>query len=312
MLLFTFFLRDDLICQAVKLGVSMKRKRMYLQSISIASKLILEPITVNREETPSSLLIVRPQDSQSQPTNPANIHPPPPPPPPPRFSSQPSTSSILPQQPPSKKFRADSQTRTHQRRASNAASDVEVEKDVRAMDDEADKLRRLSRARTVIDPSILPSQGNVRFSETPGSSRKGTSSKAVDVVVPLPEEETPKIERNKQMRAGAMAAIVNGRNQEMTPHAHRRKSSVSGRGKRVSTSFEATGIISKSVCLCIGLSDEFLFWKRNHIIRSRRVVFTSILMLTFRTASVYVNCLSGALYARFLGTRLRKGRICRH
>lgn len=202
---------------------------------------------MNREETLNSL-----RPSLSQPTNTADTHPLP------RFSSQPSMSSILPQQPPSKKLRPDSQTRTHQRRPDTAASDVEVEKDVRAMDDEADKLRRLSRARTTIDSSLL--QGNVRFPETPGSSRKG-KSKAVDTLVPLTEQETPTIERNKQMRAGAMATIANGRNQEgaetgsTTPHGQRRKSSVSGRGKRVSTSFEASGIISK-ILVC---DDVFFF-----------------------------------------------------
>jgi len=74
------------------------------------------------------------------------------------------------------------------------------------------------------------------------------------MTAPLPEEDTPRIERNKQFRAGAMAAIVNGRGREpeektttTTPSrtGHRRKSSVSGRGKRVSSSFEATGIISE-------------------------------------------------------------------
>ena len=75
----------------------------------------------------------------------------------------------------------------------------------------------------------------------------------MDITTPLPEEDTPRIERNKQLRSGAMAAIVNGRGREpeerttTTPSrtGHRRKSSVSGRGKRVSSSFEATGIIGK-------------------------------------------------------------------
>ena len=57
------------------------------------------------------------------------------------------------------------------------------------------------------------------------------------MTAPLPEEDTPRIERNKQLRAGAMAAIVNGRGRDpeekttTTPSrtGHRRKSSVSGR-----------------------------------------------------------------------------------
>jgi len=119
------------------------------------------------------------------------------------------------------------------------------------------KLRRLSRARTTIGSSLL--QANVQFPETPGLSRKG-KSKAVDTLVPLTEQEMPTIQGNKLMRAGAMAIIANRRNQEgvesgsTTSHGQRRKSSVSGRGKRVSTSFEASGIISKTfICDYVSL-----------------------------------------------------------
>jgi kinetochore protein Mis13/DSN1 len=221
-------------------------------------------IIVNHEEAPNSLLIVRAQDSQPsqpQPSNHADSHPLPLP----RSSSQHPTNSSLPHRPASKRFKAGSQPpdrpkATSQTRAptdNNVVSDVEVEKDVRAMDDEADKLRRLSRARTIIDPSLLASQANVQFQsrpETSGSSRKG-KSKVVDITVPLPEEEIPTIQRNKQMRASAMAAITNGRSQELpetprtTPSRHRRKGSVSARGKRVSSSFEVTGNISKYFCV---------------------------------------------------------------
>jgi len=192
---------------------------------------------VNHEEAPNSLLVVRAQDSppsQSQPVD-----------------QLPSTNS----QRPSKKFKAGSQPPDRpkvasQTRHNNAGSDMEVEKDVRAMDDEADKLRRLSRARTIIDPSLLVSQSNMQFQsrpETSGSSRKG-KSKVVDMIVPLAEEETPRIQRNKQMRANAMAAISSLEIPETpskTPRGHRRKGSVSGRGKRVSSSFEVTGNISE-------------------------------------------------------------------
>jgi len=177
---------------------------------------------VNHEEAPNSLLVVRAQDFQ-----PSRSQPPP---------------------------KVASQTRHN-----NAGSDMEVEKDVRAMDDEADKLRRLSRARTIIDPALLVSQSNMQFQgrpETSGSSRKG-KSKVVDIIVPLPEEETPRIQRNKQMRADAMAAISSLEIPETPiskPRGHRRKGSVSGRGKRVSSSFEVTGNISEYFIL------RFLFW----------------------------------------------------
>jgi len=96
-------------------------------------------------------------------------------------------------------------------------------------------------------------------SQTPGSghrieTEKGTKKgKGRIVDMPLPEEETPRIKRNKQLRSGAMAAIVNGRGREPegktmstpTRTGHRRKSSVSRRGKRVSSSFDDMGIISE-------------------------------------------------------------------
>ncbi len=216
--------------------------------------------SVNHEENPNGLLIVRASDSQPshfQPTqtNHSDIHPPP-------FSSQPSSSTHMDfSQPPSKKFRTDSQPLARIRDVSRSknstrdratdGSDVEVEKDVKAMDDEADRLRRLSRAHSTVDPSLLPSQASMQFpsrSEPPGTTRKG-KRKAFDASTPLPEQETPGIERNKQLTANAMATIVNGRRRDtdmtMPTAAHRRRSSVSGRGKRVSSSFEATGIISE-------------------------------------------------------------------
>jgi len=234
---------------------------------------------VNHEEAPNSLLIVRPQPpsrsqsqegdsyplhSHSQPAHPEihNKNPP-------RLLSQPPATSTS--QPPTKKFKANAHLHTTTGSQSKVGGGVgnpsdtehQLDSDVRAMDDEADRLRRVSRAR-MLAPSLIPSTStsNVNTSpqfpaQTPGpghgrtrKSRGGT----VDMTAPLPEEDTPRIERNKQLRAGAMAAIVNGRGREpeattttATPSrtGHRRKSSVSGRGKRVSSSFEATGIISE-------------------------------------------------------------------
>jgi len=228
---------------------------MYCNNVFFAYLFIMHALMiVNHEESSNGLLIVRAQDpmpSQSQ----TAAQP---------RSLKPSSNS---HQPPSKKFKADtqnplplkpsSQTRGHQRVTEHIGSDVEVEKDVRAMDDEADKLRRLSRARTTIDPSILQSKAKIitssRF-ETPQTGRKGKRpNTAVDIVTPLPDHDTPKIQRNKQMRSNVMGANANGRHQTVpetetpttTPGGSRRKSSVSGRGKRVSSSFELSGIISK-------------------------------------------------------------------
>ena len=95
-------------------------------------------------------------------------------------------------------------------------NDSEAEQDVRAMEDEADHLRRNSRAHTTM-----------------------VGMGMTDVSIPLPENETPQLKRNKELRQGAMAAIVNGQNDTR----HHRKSSVNVRGKRISSSFEATGVL---------------------------------------------------------------------
>ena len=226
---------------------------------------------MNNDEGPGSLLIVRAQDhppSHSQPTNTSYADPLPP-----RFSSQPvSTNTAGPSKPPTKKFKADSQLSTRPRGASqskaserdrvaygNNSDDAEVEKDVRAMEDEVDHLRRQSRAHTTIDSTILAAETSLQFparTEPPGTSRKG-KSRVVDITTPMPEHDTPRAERNKQLRSGAMAAIVNGRGRSPDPtpgQGHRRKSSVSGRGKRISSSFEATGIISESPSTLLGFS----------------------------------------------------------
>ncbi|KDR68567.1 hypothetical protein GALMADRAFT_146221 [Galerina marginata CBS 339.88] len=231
-----------------KLGASSKRK-------------------LNQEDAGGGLLIVRAAESQptqSQPTLSTHDDLLPP-----RFASQPTQSGVAgPSNPPSKKFRADSETlarprgnpksksATRDRVAySSAYDDSEVEKDVRAMEDEADHLRRHSRAHTTIDMSLLAAEATVQFpsrAEPSNTSRSKGKTKVIDTTAAIPESETPQIERNKQLRAGAMAAIT-GNSRPQTSEAnghdrgqgHRRKSSVGGRGKRISTSFETTGIITQ-------------------------------------------------------------------
>ena len=207
-------------------------------------------------------MIVRAPDSQisqSQPTTSNHVgsslpHP----------ASQPlpSSSTAFPK-PTAKKFKADSQTQPRPRAKSKAATrdrvaysttydDSEVEKDVRAMEDEADHLRRNSRAHTTIDSSLLARESGVHFLAHPepfNTSRSKGKARFIDTSAKVPESETPQIERNKQLRQEAMDAYnnslrtpqPNGKNQ-----THRRKSSV-GRGKRTSTSFQATGIISEFI-----------------------------------------------------------------
>ncbi|KAF9459958.1 Mis12-Mtw1 protein family-domain-containing protein [Collybia nuda] len=210
---------------------------------------------LNAEEQPGGLLIVRAPNAtprlSSAPPSSQPHHPP---------SSQsqrlPSSSGAGPSKQPSKKFRADSQPPTSKlkpsARARNVLSpshdDSEIEQDVRAMEDEADHLRRNSRAHTTINPTLIPSiSPEFHFPARPpdpGSPRK-RKTKITDTSVPLPQEETPQIERNKLLRGGAMAAIGNGwPDNSGGGGGHRRKSSINSRGKRISNTFETTGIIT--------------------------------------------------------------------
>jgi kinetochore protein Mis13/DSN1 len=168
----------------------------------------------------------------------------------------PSGSTAFPK-PAAKKFKADSQTHPRPRAKSKAATrdrvaystaydDSEVEKDVRAMEDEADHLRRNSRAHTTIDSSLLAREPGVHFLAPSNTSRSKGKERIIDTSVEVPESETPQIERNKQLRQEAMDAYNNSLRTNGKNQIHRRKSSV-GRGKRTSTSFATTGIISEFI-----------------------------------------------------------------
>jgi kinetochore protein Mis13/DSN1 len=212
-------------------------------------------IVLNAEEQPGGLRIVRVSSAAPEPSG-SN---PDVPPRPPSSQSQRPPSSAGPSRQPSKKFRSDSRpptsrpksgSRSHERGVTpSTQEDLEIEQDVRAMEDEADHLRRNSRAHTTIDPSIRLSI-NPAFQFPPRPPDPDTprkeKSKITDTSMLLPSEETPQIERNKLLREGAMTAITNGRSRDMTTRGgHRRKSSINSRGKRISSSFEATGVISK-------------------------------------------------------------------
>ncbi|KAF8702226.1 hypothetical protein AX14_014458 [Amanita brunnescens Koide BX004] len=146
--------------------------------------------------------------------------------------------------------------------ASIAEEDERIEDDVRAMDAEADRLRRSSR---VYLPESSSSTSTSIITFNPGQERPRARSRSrgrvisMDTVQAVPVDESPQIERNKRLREGAMNAIAatngdashaetsrRGREREREPSTvnghHRRKSSLSGRGKRISTSFEV-GVI---------------------------------------------------------------------
>ncbi|KNZ75812.1 Kinetochore protein mis13 [Termitomyces sp. J132] len=109
--------------------------------------------------------------------------------------------------------------------------------------------------------SLLRSQSatGTRFNTPDADPALDAAVRAMDK-----EDETPQIQRNKRLRAGAMAAFSSGgsdtptdtgmvvdpvtpprRPGQSAPGSSRRKSSVGGRGKRISSSFEATGVITQ-------------------------------------------------------------------
>jgi hypothetical protein len=150
-------------------------------------------------------------------------------------------NDALRQPTPAKKFKADGLS-VPQQQTRNLHVHPVVEKDVREMEDEADRLLRASRA--LVNQSInranttqhtSPSSMSFRPSSTakpPPKSKSGKSKKAVAIIV---DEEvplldgTPQAERNKLLRGDAMA----------DPKTHQRRTSLGGRGKRISSSFQA-------------------------------------------------------------------------
>jgi len=112
----------------------------------------------------------------------------------------------------------------------------DAEEDVRRMESEADQLRRKSRA----------SEDTVGFANPPfplhaaGTSRRANPG-YTDTTQPVNVHETPKQNRNKSLRENGSA---NGR-----------RSSAGSRGKRISNSYETSGIIGAS-CSPILLLDH--------------------------------------------------------
>ncbi|KAF8072295.1 Mis12-Mtw1 protein family-domain-containing protein [Lyophyllum atratum] len=232
----------------------------------------------NAEEQPGGLLIVRaPSAPPNTTTNPTK-------PPSKKFKSSqpqpqaPSHSQPLPStsKPPSKSksnsLLPSSQPPLHTHsRHDTPDADPALDDAVRAMQDEAAHLRRTSRG-PIHAPDTSSSSGSgsgsslnsrFRFPDNENGKEKSTGlgtgkgkrrETILDTSAPLPPEadETPLIQRNKRLRAGAMAALGAGADtmDPLTPpggsgSGHRRKSSVGGRGKRMSSTFESTGVITQ-------------------------------------------------------------------
>ncbi|KAH7907674.1 Mis12-Mtw1 protein family-domain-containing protein, partial [Hygrophoropsis aurantiaca] len=197
------------------------------------------------EEQPGGLVIIRaprsrPTSPQPQPSSqPAISTTTRAPSRPPQSSSQPIPG---PSKPPSKKFKADGSSRAiaKLRDGTPAAprDDPELDEDIRQMDSETDNLRQRSRAKDAVNPEF-------QFPPPPAQRRPP------DALQPLLDTESPQIQRNKLMREGL--PLPRARTPQPQPqilqhqhqHQHSRRSSMSMRGKRISTSFENTGVISQ-------------------------------------------------------------------
>ncbi|KAG6876938.1 hypothetical protein C0993_011902 [Termitomyces sp. T159_Od127] len=223
----------------------------------------------NAEEAPGGLFIVRTQISptSSLPTHiaaPVTTKPPPAK----KFKSsqaphpqsQPPPSTLTRPPPPSRSSLQPASQPATLTRYNTPDADPALDAAVRAMDTEAADLRRSkSKFRYSTQSVSKPTS-----SSNEQGKRRGTE-RIIDTSAPLhaEEDETPQIQRNKRLRAGAMAAISSGGSEtdsggdmavdpvtpprrpgQSAPGSTRRKSSV-GRGKRISSSFEATGIITQ-------------------------------------------------------------------
>ncbi|KAG1750278.1 Mis12-Mtw1 protein family-domain-containing protein [Suillus lakei] len=196
------------------------------------------------EEQPGGLVIVRapvsrpttPQNnsSSSQPSTTTTRVPSRPP----SSLSQPIPSSSIagPSKQPAKRFKADSSRAPTSAKPrdvpSSTREEPELDEDIRQMESETDHLRQRSRAKDAIDSS---------FKFPPSTPKHPSQRYPPDALHPLPDSETPQIERNKLLREGVS---LPPRTPQRTPQ-HSRRTSMSARGKRISTSFENTGVIAQ-------------------------------------------------------------------
>ncbi len=157
-------------------------------------------------------------------------------------------------------------------------AEPEVDEDVRQMQSETDTLRRRSQAAGQTANSM---NTDVEFpARTP---RKPSSRRNIDITEPIALQETPQIEKNKAMRGES---------------GHRRRSSVS-RGKRVSSSYEATGVICEwhIPFVHVGPRTKTTI-QRIRTRRSRSPAFSNISIPSCQNPNAHDNCSYGAPIAR--------------
>ncbi|KAJ7498378.1 Mis12-Mtw1 protein family-domain-containing protein [Mycena galericulata] len=153
-------------------------------------------------------------------------------------SSQPTAG---PSNPPAKKFKADTSRglSAPPQGGRNMSMDPLVERDVRDMEDEADRLHRASRAKTTLVPSLagIAFRTSPKKQLQPRRANPEKQSVAVDTQEPV-RDGTPQGARNKILRGDTIAHDANRvRTPDPDPKAHRRRSSLGGRGHRISSSF---------------------------------------------------------------------------
>ena len=204
------------------------------------------PVVVG-EEQPGGLVIIRapPARSSSQDVHPIHIVPQQP-------SIRASSVPVHPQthlngnslRPPAKKLKADGVGNLQRARSTTPSlrTDHDTEEETRQSEDrqttqsEIDVLKPRSRLPDSTNSSINPAfqfpppeAGGVSRPQKPPSQQRG---RIREMTQPLPLQETPEIRKNKIMRG------------EVLPGHTRRKSSLS-RGKRISSTFESTGVIGE-------------------------------------------------------------------
>lgn len=183
----------------------------------------------------------------SQEVRPTQPDPQPPPrhssvPTPARMTSNSGSTNGVHSAHPSKKFRADSNGLSTSaavegkgKEVLGSVAEADEEEDVRQMRSETDILRQKSLAAGAnVDPAFHfpPPDSSVRFLK-PNQSR----GRIRELSQPLPLQETPQQERNRFLRGEL---------------SHRRKSSLT-RGKRISSTYQSTGVIGASFSTRIDL-----------------------------------------------------------
>lgn len=203
------------------------------------------------EEQPGGLIIVRASSARPPPSQ--DVHPSQREPlPPPRYSSVPPPTHLVPNGGltngthtghPSKRFRAQpsapsssAATKGKAKEVLSNVAEADEDEDVRQMQSEADVLRQKSLVAGAASANANPA---FQFSPPGPSSNpsKQTHSRGRirELSQPLPLQETPQQERNRFLRG---------------ERGHRRKSSLT-RGKRISSTYQSTGVIGASPTDCV-------------------------------------------------------------